>query len=43
MGGLERLRGQRALLGFQLDPEILGLAARLGVEIDFDVYGDEYE
>lgn len=41
--GLERLRGQHPLLGFHLDADVLNLAVRLGVEIDFDEYGDEYE
>jgi hypothetical protein len=42
-GNLERLRGQHPLLGFHLDREIVDLAHDLGVDFDFDEYGDEYE
>ncbi len=38
-----RVRGQHPLLGFRLDPELIAFAYNLGVAIDFDEYGDEYE
>ncbi len=42
-GNLERLRGQHPLLGFHLDREVIDLATSLGVDFDFDEYGDEFE
>jgi hypothetical protein len=39
----ERLGGQHPLLGFHLNTDVLRLAVDLGVEIDFDEYGDEHE
>ena len=42
-GNLERLRGQHPLLGFHLDRDVLDLASSLGVDFDFDEYGDEFD
>lgn len=39
--GMERLGGQHPLLGFHVDESFIRLAVDLGVEIDFDEYGDE--
>jgi len=40
---IEILRGQHPLLGFGLDSKQVSWLGRLGVSIDFDEYGDEYE
>ena len=37
------LRGQHPLLGFGLQVELISRLASLGLAVDFDEYGDEYE
>lgn len=41
--GLTILGGQHPRLGFHLGAEDIARLAALGVSIDFDEYGDEYE
>jgi hypothetical protein len=41
--GLEHVRGQHPLVGFHLGADITSFVSRVGIELDFDEYADEFE